>query len=110
MEPYEIEMTDEAVDDLTELQSYVAGALQAPQTALSYIRAIRREIASLAVMPSRYRKIEEEPWHSRGLRKMIAKSFFVYYRIDESVRKVIIQNVIYARRDQLKALSEHESQ
>jgi toxin ParE1/3/4 len=34
------------------------------------------------------------------------KNFFVYYRIDDTHKKVYILNVIYARRDQLRALEQ----
>jgi toxin ParE1/3/4 len=49
--------------------------------------------------------VDQEPWHSRGVRKIIVKNFYVYYRIDEPAGAVFVLNVIYARRDQLKALS-----
>ena len=53
--------------------------------------------------------MDEEPWHTREIRRMLFKNLFVYYRIDEENKKVIILNVIYAGRDQLKALSEQEA-
>ena len=43
--------------------------------------------------------VEWEPWHSRGVRKIN-----IYYRLDDSYAKVYILNVIYAKRDQLRAL------
>ena len=48
--------------------------------------------------------VVEEPWHSRGVRKIVAKNFYIYYRLDESLGRVYVMNVIYAKRDQLKAL------
>ena len=72
--------------------------------ALNYIRAIRNEIQKLTYMASSVAPVEREPWHSRGVRKIIAKNFYIYYRPDHSSGKVYILNVIYAKRNQLKAL------
>ena len=41
MTTYKIIMTPDATDDITELSRYIAKNLNAPRTALSYVRAIR---------------------------------------------------------------------
>ncbi len=105
MPDYRIIIIPDAIRDLTELRDYIADVLLAPETALAYIQTIRREIGSLARMPARNKCVDHEPWHSRGVRKIIVKNFYVYYRIDEATGTVYVLNVIYARRDQLKALS-----
>ena len=74
MDSYEIIMTDDATADLIELRDYIAEVLLAPETALSYIRAIRAEISTLSEMPARIRTVDDEPWHSRGIRRIIAKT------------------------------------
>lgn len=48
--------------------------------------------------------IECEPWHTKGVRKIIAKNFYIYDRPDVESRKVFILNVIYSKRNQLRAL------
>ena len=48
---------------------------------------------------------KREPWYSRGVRKIIAKNFYIYYRLDEVSGRVYVLNVIYAKRDQLKVLN-----
>ena len=58
----------------------------------------------MSEMPGIYKPVDDEPWHSRGVRKILVKNFFVYYRIDEESLKVFILNIIYARSDQLAAL------
>ena len=74
MDSYEIIMTDDATADLIELRDYIAEVLLAPETALSYIRAIRAEISTLSEMPDRIKTVDDEPWHSRGIRKIIVKN------------------------------------
>lgn len=106
MNRYEVVLTPDAVSDLVELRDYIARVLLAPDTALRYTRAIREEIAALETMPARFALLPDEPWRSRGIRRMTVKNFLVYYRVDEDALRVFVLNVIYARRDQLKVLSE----
>ena len=103
---YQIIMTPDSFKDLTELRGYISDVLLAPETALSYIRALRKGIRSLSEMPGRIKVVDDEPWHSRGIRRMFVKNFYVYFRIDDENNRVYILNVIYGKRDQLKALSD----
>lgn len=50
MEPFEIIITPDAEADLIELRNYIADVLGAPETALSFIRTIRKAIAKLSDM------------------------------------------------------------
>lgn len=104
MDSFEIFITPDAEADLLEIRDYVAYTLLVPDTAFNYIRAIRREIGKLSYMALSIAPVVEEPWHSRGVRKIVAKNFYIYYRLDESLGRVYVMNVIYAKRDQLKAL------
>ena len=104
MDEYEIILTSDAVEDLWELRNYIADVLISPDTALEYVQAIREEIAGLAQFPARFRPIDEEPWHFREVRRLLAKNYYVYFWIDKATKKIYVMNVICARRDQLQAL------
>ena len=106
MDSYRIIVTPDAEADLSELRDYIANVLRSPETARSYLHHLRKEIGSLSEMPARIKAIDEEPWHSRGIRKLIVKNFLVYFRIVEKEKTVFILNVIYARRDQLRILEQ----
>ena len=106
MDAYKIIITPDAEEDLVELRNYIADVLLARDTARNYIRTIRKEIGSLSELPARYKPVDDEPWHSRGIRRIMANNFFVYYRIDEDRKQVFVLNVIYARRDQLRMLEQ----
>ena len=84
----------------------IADVLLARDTARNYIRTIRKEIGTLSEMPARYKPVDDEPWHSRGIRRIMVNNFFVYYRIDEDRKQVFILNVIYARQDRLRMLEQ----
>ena len=107
MERYNVIITPDAAVDLSQLKSYIAYTLQAPETALKYIRGLRQEIEKLDSFPGAVAPVPDEPWHSRGIRRIIHKNFYIYYRIDESTKCVHVLNVIYVRRNQLNALSEY---
>ena len=109
MELYKIIVTPDAAANLAELRYYIANILMAPDAALRHIRLIRTEIATLKQFPARISPVHEEPWHSRGIRFLIVKNFYVYYRIDENARTVFILNVVYSKRDQLKVLAQMDS-
>ena len=106
MDSYQITVTPDAEADLSELRDYIANVLRSPETARSYLHHLRKEIGSLSEMPARIKAVDEEPWHSRGIRKLIVKNFLVYFRIVEKEKTVYILNVIYARRDQLRILEQ----
>ena len=104
MNSYDIIVTPDAEAEISELAEYISVNLGVPEVALNYIQCIRREIKKLSYMADSIAPETREPWHSKGLRKIIAQNFYVYYRIDDASGNVYILSVIYVRRDQLRAL------
>lgn len=104
MDSYNIIITPDAEADLIEIRNYIADSLLAPDTALNCIRAIRSKISKLEYMASSIAPVSHEPWHTRGVRRVSVKNFYIYYRPDDSSGNVYILNIIYAKRDQLKML------
>ena len=105
MNSYEIIVTPDAEADLHEIRDYIAETLLVPDVALNYIRVIRKEMENLSYMADSIAPEEREPWLSRGVRKISAKNFYIYYRPDEVSGRGYVLNLIYAKRDQLKALN-----
>lgn len=87
MKSFEIIMTPDAISDLVGLRNYIADALLASETALTYIHAIRQEISKLEYMAASIAPIRDEPWHSKCIRKIIVKNFYINYRIDDTTRR-----------------------
>lgn len=50
--------------------------------------------------------MENEPWKSRGVRRMNAKNFAVFFYVYEEYSEVYVMNVIYQKRDIPKILAE----
>ena len=104
MNSYDIIMTPDAEAEISDLAEYIYVTLGVPEVALDYIQRIHREIKKLSWMADSIALETREPWHSKGVRKIIAQNFYIYYRTDDASGKVYVLSVIYARRDQLRAL------
>lgn len=64
------------------------------------------EILSLSTMPERIPLVPEEPWYSRGIRKMVAGKHIIYFLIIDKLSTVRIIAVVYERQDQKRQLEE----
>ena len=108
MKEYDVIITPDAGVDLYRLKEYIADTLNEPQIALKYIKSLRNRIEQLNVFPNAIAPMEEEPWHSKEVRRILHKNFYIYYRTVEEEKRVYVLNVIYGRRDQMNVLSEYE--
>ena len=101
---YDVKLTSQAIGQIEETVQYISKILLAPETARKWADTLQCEIGKLDSMPSRYPLTEEEPWHTRGIRKIPVQNFLVYYLVDEEKKTVWVTAVIYGRRDQIAAL------
>ena len=62
---------------------YISNDLLASEAADSLMNDIKEVILGLTDLPKRYALIEEEPWRSEGVRKIVVKNFLVYYWVDD---------------------------
>ena len=106
MGEYEIIITPDAEADLNELDDYITFELKAPETAVRYTEDIKSQITMLSKSPRRFKLMENEPWKSRGVRRMNAKNFAVFFYVYEEYSEVYVMNVIYQKRDIPKILAE----
>ncbi|MDL2253853.1 type II toxin-antitoxin system RelE/ParE family toxin [Ruminococcaceae bacterium OttesenSCG-928-I18] len=96
---YEVEISDQADSDLRSIYEYIAFELQSPQNAASQLNRLEETIIGLNHMPNRFRKYENEPWNSRGLRIMPVDNYCVLYIPNEEKAVVTIIRVMYGGRD-----------
>ena len=80
---YEIKVTRQALEQMREIAHYISYDLMAPEAADNLLDDLKASILKLSVLPKKYPLIEEEPWRSEGVRKIVVKNFLVYYWIDE---------------------------
>ncbi|MBQ5989562.1 MAG: type II toxin-antitoxin system RelE/ParE family toxin [Oscillospiraceae bacterium] len=104
MEQYEVRMTEKAYDSLRDIARHIAYNLMSPQAAVKTINYIRNELSKLDSMPSRIPLVNEEPWRSEGIHKMIIKKYIAYFTINENQNIVNVLYVAYGRKDQKNIL------
>lgn len=96
---FEIEISNQAETDLRGIYEYIAFELQSQNDADRQLTRLEENIMCLDQMPERFRKYENEPWHSRGLRIMPVDNYCVLYIPDEEKTIVTIIRVMYGGRD-----------
>ena len=101
---YEVKITRQAQEQMAEIVDYISYELFASETANNLLDKMESSIMSLSDFPERYQVIEEAPWKTEGIRKIIVNNFLIYYWINVPDKKVYVTAVIYSKRNQLEQL------
>ena len=101
---YQVNISDEAAEDLRKIYLYIADTLMAPITAKRQLKRLERDILGLDYMPSMFKIYEKEPWRSRKLHMMPVDNYVVFYFIDEKRKVVTVTRILYGRMDVNKEL------
>ena len=96
MERYEVFIKPAAKEDLREIFRYITEILNEPNIAERICDTIETAILTLSRLPLRHGVSAEEPFTSRGIRKMPVKNYAVFYNVDDS--GVHILRIIHSRR------------
>lgn len=105
---YKVQITKYALGQIEEIRNYIRNELHAPQAAYNLILEMKNKVASLENMPERNQLIDSKKWREKGIRKIMAKNFIIYYWINKKERTVYITAVIYEKRNQLRELGNME--
>ena len=103
---YTVQLTEQAKQDLRGIYEYIAMSLLSPETAKNLVRRIVAALRSLQEMPNRYSVYQEEPWKSRGLRRINIENFSGFYFVEEDAVQVI--RIMYSCRDISNVLNESD--
>jgi len=103
---YDVQIIDEAENDLHDIYKYFAFTRREPRRARKIYKQIIDKLNSLEEMPYRYPFYQEEPWKSRGTRQIFAGSYCGFYFVTDNVVKVF--RILYGSMDLDAALSETE--
>ena len=107
---YNVKITSQAEEQIQEIVHYITNDLKAPAAALHLLDALEDSFTSLAHFPQRVVLVDEEPWHTNKVHRLPVKNFLVYFWIDEDKMKVQVIAVIYEKRDQLRQLSQMDTE
>lgn len=105
---YTVKVTKQAYGQMRDIVLYVTDELFAPDAAQNLLDEFEKAINELAEMPQRHSLVDEEPWRSEGVRKIVVKNFHIYFWVDEDNMRVQVTAVIYQKRNQLARLAKME--
>ncbi|MDR0929728.1 MAG: type II toxin-antitoxin system RelE/ParE family toxin [Oscillospiraceae bacterium] len=101
---YTVELTALASADYTEIGRYIAQELSAPQAAQKLAALIKAELAKLGQNPFAYPKVRDDRLAALGYRLMMIKHYVVFFVINDASKTVVIERILYGRRDWLHIL------
>jgi len=84
---------------LRNIFDYIANTLLEPQTARRIKKQINENLSVLRQYPEGFALFEDEPWRSRGLRRLVIGNYIALYRILDDKGAVWVFTVINGRRD-----------
>ena len=105
-EIYEVKITKQAQEQLKEIFGYILYELLAHAASNTLLDKMEDSIMKLSSFPERFQLVDEEPWQTEGIRKLLVKNFLVYYWVDKINMKVQVTAAIYERRNQIEQLKQ----
>ena len=105
MKHYTVRITNQVVEDMEKLYTYIAVQLRAPENAMRQYDRIAEAILTLDRFPERFGCFHTEPEYSMGIRRMVVDNFLVCYVIESDV--VTATNVLYGASDVRQRLKNH---
>ena len=103
---YDVQIIDEAEDDLRSIYTYFAFNQQKPKLARKIYKQIIDKLKTLEELPFRYPVYQEEPWKSKNVRQIFAGSYCGFYFVRDSI--VMVIRILYGGMDISAALNETE--
>lgn len=97
MKQYTVEIAEEAFADMEQLYNHIAFVLLASDNAMGQYNRIADAILKLDVFLERFRIMDSEPEHSKGIRRMLIDNYSVFYVIKHD--RVIVTDVLYGASD-----------
>jgi plasmid stabilization system protein ParE len=101
---YEILISDAANQDIRDIIHHISASLHSPMAASGILDATDAQVASLGSSPQRNPLVRDERLALLGYRWTKAKSYMIFYTIDETAKAVLITRVLYGRRHWAKLL------
>ena len=104
MEKYKVIIDYSAENDLVGILHYITNVLHEPKTAKRIYKSIKEQILSLEEMPLRYPLINEEPYRTAGVRKILVEGYTAFYLVNNNDMSVHVFRILYSRREWMNLL------
>lgn len=72
---YDVKITKQAKEQMPQIVDYISNELFALEAAIQLLDKLENSIMALEEFPERYQLIDEEPWRSEGVRKIVVNNF-----------------------------------
>ena len=96
---YNLETTDNAEDDLSEIISYIAMNLNAPKAASDFADQVYDCYDRLEDNPYIYEECRDARLKKEGYRRAVIKNYILLYKINEDEKAVIVHRFFYGSQD-----------
>lgn len=96
---YRIRFARRAREDMIAIGDYIAFQLLQPDISKSFIKELRQSISQLKLFPYKFPVISDIYLKESGIRCMPHKNYYVFYKVDEEQKCVIVLRVGYNRRN-----------
>ncbi len=99
MTNYKIFIELPAQRDLQGILCYIKDTLKEPAVAKRIYSSIKEQILTLHQMPFRHSVVEDQPFATIGIRKLVIENYIAFYVIDEAKCEVHVLRILYNRRE-----------
>jgi len=99
VDKFDVIIEPTAESDLRGILRYITETLKEPSTAKRILYSVKEHILTLDQIPLRYPPVRDELLAARGLRRMPAENYSVFYVADENLNEVHVIRVLYNRRE-----------
>ncbi len=96
---YKVIIDAEAKKDLMTIFHYIVDILKAPDAGERLYLKMVESIFSLSDFPYRCKEVEEEPYKSRGIRRIFIGNYIAFFFVAEESKEVHVFRVLYKRRE-----------
>ena len=100
-EPFEVEFTDECIEEIIEIYEYISNQLKENTAAKRLMTEVTDRVLDLANSPELYMKIGKANDLKQEYHRMVVKNYVVLYTINFEKRIVFVSHMIYGRRNYL---------
>ena len=101
---YEIRISESAERDIDEILQYMTEKLASPQAAADWVGELEKRYGELSKYPRMYGQPNNEALRQIGYRRFMIKNYVLFYRVNDTLREVIIARVFYCGRNYEKYL------
>lgn len=77
MNEHEVRVTRQALEQIKEIVHYISNDLMAPDAVHNLLDKMKAEITKLSSLPKKHDLIDEEPWRTEGVRKVVIPSIII---------------------------------